>query len=218
MMQMKRILILIAIAAVGLSGCVSKKKYLEMEGWKLDAEKQVRQLTKEKTDLEKRVATMIADYESIKADMLATNAHKDQLIANLHKEMATVSNSAAAKNSDMEDKLYAYEYEKRQLQAKIDGYEKNVAALTERTASLTSQLGNSQEAMSNMKFEASKRDSEISRLNEQLKSNSNVTSKYQAQIDGLNKDIASLKAASAEKDQTIKRLQNNVDLLKKELQ
>lgn len=188
-----------------------------MESLKLNAEKQVRQLTKENADMQKRVKTMIADYEEIKADMLATNAHKDQLISNLHKEMATVSNSAAEKNSDMEDKLYAYEYEKRQLQAKIDSYENNVKTLTERNSSLARQLGDTQSSLSARQFDVSQKDNEIARLNQQIQNNGNTVSKYQSQIDGLNTEIAKLKKESAEKDQTIKRLQNNVDLLKKEL-
>ncbi|MFV0289381.1 MAG: hypothetical protein ACK5IJ_00565 [Mangrovibacterium sp.] len=216
-MRFNKIIALCALCAIAFSACVSKKKYLEMESLKLNAEKQVRQLTKENGDMQKRVSTMIADYETIKAEMLATNAHKDQLISNLHKEMAVVSSSAASKNSDMEDQLYAYQYEKRQLQTKIDNSEKNVQELTARTNDLAAQLGNLQSGLSNMQFESGKKDSEITRLNQQIQSNGNVASKYQSQVAELNTQIEKLKKASAEKDQTITRLQNNVDLLKKEL-
>lgn len=217
-MQPNKIVLLPAVALIVLSGCVSKKKYLEMESLKLNAEKQVSQLTRQNDDMQKRIKTMIADYESIKADMLATNAHKDQLISNLHQEMSTISNSAAEKNSNMEDKLYAYEYEKRQLQSKIDGFETNVKSLTEKNQTLVTQLNSTQSNLSTLKFDSNQKDSEITKLNQQLKSNGSAVSKYQTQINNLNTDIAALKKASAEKDQTIKRLQNNVDLLKKELQ
>lgn len=217
-MQPNKIVLLPAVALIVLSGCVSKKKYLEMESLKLNAEKQVSQLTRQNDDMQKRIKTMIADYESIKADMLATNAHKDQLILNLHQEMSAISNSAAEKNSNMEDKLYAYEYEKRQLQSKIDGFETNVKSLTEKNQTLVTQLNSTQSNLSTLKFDSNQKDSEITKLNQQLKSNGSAVSKYQIQINNLNTDIAALKKASAEKDQTIKRLQNNVDLLKKELQ
>ncbi|MFV0521595.1 MAG: hypothetical protein ACK5MI_04060 [Mangrovibacterium sp.] len=217
-MQPNKIVLLPAVALIVLSGCVSKKKYLEMESLKLNAEKQVSQLTRQNDDMQKRIKTMIADYESIKADMLATNAHKDQLISNLHQEMSAISNSAAEKNSNMEDKLYAYEYEKRQLQSKIDGFETNVKSLTEKNQTLVTQLNSTQSNLSTLKFDSNQKDSEITKLNQQLKSNGSAVSKYQIQINNLNTDIAALKKASAEKDQTIKRLQNNVDLLKKELQ
>lgn len=218
-MHLNKSLILLAIASLSLSGCiVSKKKYLEMESLKLRAEKQVRQLTQENAAMQKRVQTMIADYETIKSDMLATNAHKDQLIANLHKQMNTISSSAAEKNSNMEDKVYAYEYEKRQLQSKIEGYQKNIQALTAKNETTAQQLSQAQSSLANVQFSADKKGAEIERLNQQIKANGNTASKYQAQLDGLNTEIDALKKVSAEKDQTIKRLQNNVDLLKKELQ
>ena len=59
-MKTNRILLLVTLLAVVSAGCVSKKKYLDMESSKLRAEKRVRELTGENEDKDQRIAKMIA--------------------------------------------------------------------------------------------------------------------------------------------------------------
>ncbi len=216
MCQKKYILVLMMLI-VSLSSCVSKKKYLEMESKKLSAEGQVRQLKKENADMQTRIKTMIADYEQIRAELLANNAQKDQLIVNLQGQINQVKNSAAEKNSNMEDKLYAFQYEKRQLQNQIDAKDEEIKAMNARARELATQLGNSQNELNNIKFNYNNTNKELERLQGKLSGADEISSEQQAKINKLNEQISSLKKQSATKDKTIEKLENNVKLLKDQL-
>ena len=65
-MKTNKILIASILLAVGLSACVSKKKYLDMESSRMRAEQRVRELTDENEAKAGRIAKMIADYETMK--------------------------------------------------------------------------------------------------------------------------------------------------------
>ncbi len=205
---------LILLCLAFITGCVSKKKYLELEQ---SSNNKIAQLNKEKASLETRIKTMIADYEQMKSDLLATNANKDQMITNLHSEVNSVSKNAASSKSDMEDKIYAYEYEKRQLQSKIDKYESSIENLTSKNNELALQISTATTKTNSAIYDLERKDSEIDKLNKKISNNNETVEKYKSQIDKLNSEITTLKKQSAEKNQTIERLENNVKLLKGQL-
>ena len=75
-MYRKYFVIVISIVLVSLSSCVSKKKYLEMEAGRLKAEELSRKLDGENKAKAERIRTLIADYESMKNELMESNAMK----------------------------------------------------------------------------------------------------------------------------------------------
>lgn len=62
-----------------------------MQNGRIQAEEQLRQTTAESNARAERIKTMIADFESMKNELMASNAEKDQYIDNLNKEIAGLS-------------------------------------------------------------------------------------------------------------------------------
>ena len=82
-MKYRIFVILALIVTVATTSCVSKKKYLEMESFKQRAENRVRELTDENTAKDKRIETMIADFELMKGELMESNVIKKTSLSTL---------------------------------------------------------------------------------------------------------------------------------------
>ena len=67
----KHFVLLLTAITIIFSSCVSKKKFLEMQSGRQRAEEKVRQLTSENNAKAARIEAMIADFETMKNELVA---------------------------------------------------------------------------------------------------------------------------------------------------
>ncbi len=209
-MKTNQLIILVLISATIFPSCVSKKKFVEMESSKLRAETRVRELTDEKEAQAKRIAEMIAEFENMKQELLSSNAQKDQMIGKLKGEINALSSNVKEKDATIEEKLYAFEYEKRQLAQDVQQSKSAEASLREKNTELALELSAANGKLAEMQID-------LSRLKDDATRKDQKNSEQAEQLLQLQKETGQLKAQLQEKDQLIEQLKNNVSLLKKEL-
>lgn len=208
---------LLIIILLGLGSCVSKKKFLEMESYKLRAENRVRELTEENNNQDKRIKTMVADFEQMKGELLESNAIKNQLIDSLSGKVNVLSSDVSAKDASIEEKIYAFEYEKRRLIEDAAQARQKLANREEEFQSLGNQFTELKNELSRINFDLTREKDQSQGLQSQLQLKEEKIAANQQETDALKNEIKSLKNQLNEKNKAIEKLENNVKLLKSQL-
>ncbi|MCW0484408.1 hypothetical protein [Gaoshiqia sediminis] len=216
-MRTKTLLLWMTIGSMGMTACVSKKKFVEMESSKLRAEQRVRELTGENEAKATRIGQMIADFEKMKQELLESNAQKDQLITNLNGQINALNSNVKEKDATIEEKLYAFEYEKRRLEEELATGKSAQVALRAENESLSGELNQTKNQLSDLQFDLKRKKDEAERLEQQRLLKDKEYEAQEVQLSRLKAEIQQLKNQLQEKDETIERLNNNVNLLKREL-
>jgi len=198
------------ILFISFTSCVSKKKFVAMENLKLSAEENVSQLTDENKAKDSRIKVMISDFERMKNELMESNAKKDQMLGDLSGEINSLKSNVKSTSENMDEKIYAFKFEKRRLNEELKNCRDSVSLLKTQIQSLSTSLNSAKSDIANIQFDLEREKSKSSRLEAQ---NSSDNKKYQEQL----KIIASLKAEIKNKNEKIEQLQNNVNLLKKSL-
>jgi chromosome segregation ATPase len=208
---------MIIVYALSLSSCVSKKKFVEMESFKLRAENRVRELTNENEAQSNRIEAMITEFEKMKQELLSSNAQKDEMIGQLSGQINMLNSNVKEKDATIEEKLYAFEYEKRRMAEELQLSKNAQTSLQDKNAGLAQELSTAKSELADLRFNLSRQDDDSKRLNEQLKLKDQKFEEQSAVLLRLQNETDKLKTQIKEKDQIIERLTNNVNLLKKEL-
>lgn len=217
MLSKEKIIWLVVVIPLVLSSCVAKKKFLEMEAGRLKAEQKVRELDQANIDKSRRIDVLIADYESLKSEMLESNAIKGQYIDSLRKEMTLLSSDVNQTSETLEEKQYAFEFEKRRLNNVVSEKDNKILSLNNEVVRLKNEIREKTSVVSQKSFEISQQQSTISKLESEKLTQVNKLQENLEKLDQLQKIIAQLQAQIKEKDETITRLSNNVKLLKSQL-
>ena len=216
-MNNNKLLLLIIGIGITFSACVSKKKYVAMESSKMRAEQRVRELNDENDAKAKRLEQMIADYEQTKTELLSSNAEKDQMINNLNGEINKLSSNVAERDASMEEKIYAFEYEKRRLAQQAEDYKTEMGNLNEGKKSLSAEIKQLNGDLSGVRFNLNRKTEENEKLQLLLNKKNRDMEELSGQLASVKAEVQKLKVDLQAKDETIERLNNNVSLLKKEL-
>jgi chromosome segregation ATPase len=216
-MKQKILSVATLIILIGISSCVSKKKYLEMESFKLRAENRVRELTGENETKDKRIETMIADFEKMKGQQMESNAVKNQMIDSLTGKVNVLSSDVSAKDASIEEKIYAFEYEKRRLTEEATSAKQQLLRKETELGSLSAQLSEMKNEISRLNFDLGRGADELKTMQGQLQAKEEKIAGNQQEVDKLKTEIQNLKKQLTGKDQAIEKLENNVKLLKSQL-
>ena len=216
-MNTKHLVLLITAGALCFPSCVSKKKFIAMESSKLRAEERVRELTGENEAQANRIEEMIAGFEKMKQELLTSNAQKDQMIGDLNGQINILKSNVQEKDATIDEKLYAFEYEKRRMDEELQKSRNVQTALQEKNTGLAQELGKAKNELSDLRFNLTRLTDDAGRLNEQLRLKDQRYEEQAAVLLRLQTETDNLKAQIREKDETIERLGNNVKLLKNEL-
>ena len=216
-MKTSRLIIMIIIGTLSLSSCVLKKKFVEMESSKLRAEDRVRELTSENEAQSNRIEEMITEFEKMKQELLSSNAQKDEMIGKLNGQINLLNSNVKEKDATIEEKLYAFEYEKRRTAEELEISKNSQTSLQNKNTSLAQELSAAKNELADLRFNLSRQNDDSKRLNEQIKLKEQRFEEQSAVLLKLQEETDKMKAQLREKDQIIERLNNNVNLLKKEL-
>jgi chromosome segregation ATPase len=216
--MIKRFFLIIAIIfSLVFTSCVSKKKYLDMQEGRMKAEQQARELTLENNARAERIKVMIADFEAMKNELMASNAEKDQYIDNLNSAIADLNDQLSNQKQSLQSSTFTYSFEKDRLAENLEAKNKSIS-------SLESRIKNLEQEIALQSSQLSDRNIRINSLNDQMESVAAERERIlkhsgdlQLQIQKLRADTELLKEQLVQKDETISRLQNNVNLLKKQV-
>lgn len=216
-MKQKIYPVAIVIIILTVTSCVSKKKFVEMESFKNRAENRVRELTDENTAKEKRIETMVSDFEKMKGELMESNAIKNHQIDSLSGKINVLSSDVSEKASTIEEKIFAFEYEKRRLTEDAANAKRQIKSKETELENLSAQLGGLKNEITRLNFDFDREKSNSKSLEGQLQLKEEKILGNQQVVEKLNTEIQNLRKQLSEKDQAIEKLENNVKLLKSQL-
>lgn len=216
-MSQKYFVLIVVLILFTFSGCVSKKKYLEMEAGRLKAEKLASQLDEENNAKADRIEALIADFESMKNELLENNAIKEQVIDSLSGTIFELTENL----EDQKDMLHRtssdMNFEQRRLNDQLVERERNIGNLEKEITRLENEVSEKNNQIDQKNFDLGKLKDEAVVLNGKIQTGDQKLAELQKQLDKLKTDVTNLQNQITEKDATIQRLENNVKLLKTEL-
>jgi len=210
-------ILFITILTLLFTSCVSKKKFLEMQSGRLKAEDMVRQLTDETNAQAKRIEALIADFESMKNELMESNAIKDAYIDSLSTEVFSLNEKLNQNAQSLQETSFNLGFEKQRLTNAIQTKDQTIRTLQQKVSGLENEVQEKSSALDQKNFDMKVLNDKISTLEEEKSSGEEKLAALQAQLKKAKAETNKLMAQMKEKDATITRLENNVKLLKKQI-
>lgn len=210
--MIRKIFFLVAVASTIFlfPSCVAKKKYLAMESAKLSAETEV-------AAKNQRIEKMMADFESMKSQLMENNAIKNQSIDSLSGVVSKLMLTVNTKESALGEKENSFEFERQRLTNELAEQKQLVAGKQNEMNQLSGELQKLKDELSQMTFDLNKIRDEKNVMQGNFTDREKQISDLNTSADKLKAEIQSLKKQLNDKNETILRLENNVKLLKKEI-
>lgn len=216
-MKTRKIVFFITVSVMIFTSCVSKKKFVEMQNGRLNAEEQVRHLTAENNARAARIEALISDFEAMKNELMESNSEKDQYIDNLNKEIAGLNVQLSEQKQSLQEKSFTYGFEKDRLSETVQERDKRILTLERQISELEKELSSQATTLSDRNIRINTLTDQMSFLENEKEAAKQQQEAQMQQVENLKNEINTLKGQISEKDQAITRLQNNVNLLKREL-
>jgi chromosome segregation ATPase len=215
--MIKKYFILIFIVMLTISSCVSKKKFTEMESGRLKAEEQVMKLTDENNYQASRIEALISDFENMKNELLESNAVKDQYIDSINNEMFAVRETLAQQKESLQQTSFNYGFERQRMIEELKVKDNTITSLNSRIESLDKEISRQSSLLDDKNLQLQVLGDRLNILQGERERAEQQGIELQEKLNQVQDEIKKLNAVISEKDQTITRLQNNVNLLKREL-
>lgn len=216
-MSRKYFIILFSIVLVSFSSCVSKKKYLEMEAGRLKAEELSRKLDTENNAKADRIKTLIADYESMKNELMESNSIKDQYIAALSKEKDALSQDLNKQTESLQETSFNLDFEKQRLTNALATKDASIKSLQTEVSNLEGQLNERNSVIDQKNYVIGQMKEKAKLLEGQITSGKEGIAKLQGELDKAKAATAKVRGEMQTKDAEITKLQNQVKLLKNQI-
>jgi len=210
-------ILFIGAILITFSSCVSKKKYIEMETGRLKAEKLSRKLDEESNAKSLRIEELIADFESMKNELMENNAIKDHYIDSLNGEIFTLAENVEKQMESLKKSSFTLDFEQQRLTNALKEKDKSIAALNSQTERLEAEISTKNSAIDQRNFELRQMRDEAEVLQSKIKTGDSKLIELQSQLNKVKSETIKLQEQIKEKDANITRLENIVKLLKKEL-
>lgn len=216
-MTNKYFILLFILSGLFMHSCVSKKKFVEMQDGRLKAEQQVRQLTEETNYRASRIEALIADFEEMKNELLESNAMKDQYIDSLNTEISRLNELLTLQKESLQETSFSFGFEQQRMKDNLENKDANILALRSQVDNLEQEISDQSSVIDDKNFQLNLQKDEISALESKVNQVEQQREQLQQELQKVKTETENLKAEIEEKDAAIARLQNNVNLLKKEL-
>lgn len=216
-MSRNYLILLITSIIFVFSSCVSKKKFLEMQDGRLKAEDIVRQLTDENNARAQRIEALIADFETMKNELMQSNAIKDQYIDSLNSEVFVLNENLSQQEESLQESSFNLDFEKQRLTTAIENKDKSIRTLESRIVQMETEIESKSSVIDQYSFDKRQLNEQVNMLDTEKRTVETKLEDLQAELQTIKAETATLKSEIEEKDSIITRLENNVKLLKKEL-
>ena len=216
-MIQKYFLLIFSLFLLVFSSCVSKKKFLEMQDGRLKAEELSRQLSDQNDAKAERIKALIADFESMKNELLESNALKDNYIDTLNRKVFLLNEDLKKREESLQETSFNLDFEKQRLTNALNSKSQTIKSLQAKVEELNTEIYNASTVVNQKDFEIGKLKDQMQALDGKIESGNSEIAKLQSELQKTEAETKKLQSKLKEKDATILRLENNVKLLKKEL-
>ena len=216
-MTKKYSLLIFSALLLIFTSCVTKKKYLEMESGRLKAEELSRQLSDENSAKAARIEALIADFESMKNELLESNAVKDNYIDSLNNEIFVLGESLNKNEESLQETSFNLDFEKQRLTDALSTKDKTIKLLQVKVDGLETEVSNVNTVVNQKDFEIGKLKDQATVLEGKIQTGDNNLADLQSELDKVKTETDKLQADIKTKDTTISKLENNVKLLKSQI-
>lgn len=196
------------------SSCVSKKKYEDLARAKREVDRNLLNVKREKTKLEGELKLAKDDFNSIRYKLTQNNAEKDKTIDQLYARLRTLESKHIELKSELSNVTDQIKTTTQSSEEQIASLESNLQRITDERNTLRQQLNDVQ---TKLEWENRKLKSELETATTDLNAKDNELNKLKAENTEINKKLAWIRKTKTEADAEIKKLTNQVNLLKKEL-
>jgi len=211
---MKKTILVLVVASLSLTSCVSKKKYNTLLGKKKYADKTINSLNKSQKTLSVKLENTIKEYNDIRNKLVYSNSKKDskidslsQVLKNTRQNINSIKSDIEDKNRTLNDVANSKTNTINRLKAVIKNLKKDKKQLQETYTQY--------KISSRMKFD--KNESKLILTKDELSAKELEISKLNSKIKTLTNKLNKLEKNKKQNKETIERLSNQVKLLKKSL-
>lgn len=188
-----------------------------MESGRLKAEHQARQLTEENNAKAARIEALIADFESMKNELMENNAIKDDLIDSLNAEVFVLVDKLNREKESLETTSFNLDFEKQRLTSALNSKDKTINSLQTEVGKLETEVSNKNTVINQKNFEIGKMKDQVKVLEGQVQTGNNKLAELQVELNKVKAETDKLQADIKTKDAEITKLRNNVKLLKNQI-
>lgn len=213
----KKYYLILAVLIIFTSGCVSKKKFLEMQTGRINAEKLAAELDQQNKEKALRIEALIEDFEAMKNELLFSSTVKDQYIDSLKSQIYVLNENLNKQKESLKETSFNLGFEKQRLTNAIRVKDQSIAQLEERVASLEQSISEKNSIIDQRNFDLKRTENQVNVLEGKLTAAENKQTTLRAELDKVREQTKILQKQIGEKDTEISKLQNNVKLLKSQL-
>jgi len=211
---MKKITIISFILIIGLSSCVSKRKFEELAKHKLRSDEKVDELTINNNKLQAKLTSTLSEFSEVRYQLTYNNSKKDSIIDLLSNTIKNIKNEKESLEDKTTQDSEKISYITKSKEAKIEQLKAEIKQIKAKSQTLAESYHKKE---TEYKFSLDKKGTQIILLNDQIKAK-------EIEINNLKKDVKKLKGKASwlrklnKKDKAeIEKLSNQVKLLKKAL-
>lgn len=197
-----------------LSSCVSKKKFEELARAKREVDRNVLDLKRDKKKLEQELKLTQDDFNTIRYRLTENNAVKDKTIDELYIKLRSLESKQIELKSELSDVADQIKTTTQTSEERIASLENNLQKITAERDKLRKDLN---ELQSSLEWENRKLKNELETANSSAQAKENELAELKKSQEEMNKKLAWIRKTKAEADAEIKKLTNQVNLLKREL-
>lgn len=197
-----------------LGSCVSKKKYEDLARAKRAVDRNLLEVKQQKNKLEKDLKLAKDDFNTIRYKLTENNATKDKTIDQLYTKLRALESKQVELKSELSNVADQIKTTTQSSGEQIASLESTLQKVSTDRDELRKQLT---EIQTKLEFENRKLKSELETVNGAAQSKENEIAKLKAENEEMNKKLNWIRKTKADGDAEIKKLTNQVNLLKKEL-
>lgn len=197
-----------------VSSCVSKKKFEELAGAKRQVDRDLLDVKKDKKNLEKELQSAKDDFNTIRYKLTENNATKDKTIDGLYTKLRTLEGKETALKSELNDVSDQIKTTTQTSEEQITSLENDLRKITTERDKFRKELS---ELQTSLEWENQKMKGELEAAQTNMQTKEGELIELREQTEELNKKLIWIRKEKANGDSEIKKLTNQVNLLKKEL-
>ncbi len=199
-----------------LSGaCVSKKKYEDLARAKRAVDRNLLETKQQKDKLEKELKIAKDDFNTIRYKLTENNATKDKTIDQLYTKLRSLESKQVELKSELSNVADQIKTTTQSSGEQIASLESTLQKVSTDRDQLRKQLT---EIQTKLEFENRKLKSELETIQGAAQGKESEIAKLKTENEEMNKKLNWIRKTKADADAEIKKLTNQVNLLKKELQ
>ncbi len=198
-----------------LGSCVSKKKYEDLARAKREVDRNLLDIKREKSQLEQDLKLAKDDFNTIRYKLTENNAAKDKTIDQLYNKLRSLESKQVELKSELSNVAEQIKTTTQSSGEQIAMLENSLQRVTADRDHIKKQLTAIQ---TRLEFENRQLKAELETASTQAHAKESEIAKLKASQDELNKKLNWIRKTKTEADAEIKKLTNQVNLLKKELE